>query len=182
MEFWAKSLRIFNGLCDHGTQSVRRMAQKTGFSQSRVHRLQQARARRGRHPESWVWETEAGRLWFTRLVGATLSPWSLTRGVGLETIREFFARLRLETQVGCAPSALRGVMEVLEAAMLETTAAWERDGVAAGEMREMIGAVDETFLPRMMLVFIDLVSGSLLFEEVAEQRTYATWYALVETR
>jgi len=34
----------------------------------------------------------------------------------------------------------------------------------------------------MMLVFMDLVSGYVLFEEVAEDRTYTTWYALVETR
>ena len=34
----------------------------------------------------------------------------------------------------------------------------------------------------MMLVFIDLVSGYLVFEEVAEQRTYDTWYTLVEAR
>jgi hypothetical protein len=73
-------------------------------------------------------------------------------------------------------------MQALEAAILETTEAWERDGVATGEMREIIGAVDETFLQRMLLVFIDLVSGSLVFEEVAEHRTYETWYALVETR
>lgn len=33
-----------------------------------------------------------------------------------------------------------------------------------------------------MLVFMDLVSGSLLFEEVAEDRTSPTWYALVEAR
>ena len=33
-----------------------------------------------------------------------------------------------------------------------------------------------------MLVFMDLVSGYLLFEEVAEDRTYATWQALVEAR
>ena len=33
-----------------------------------------------------------------------------------------------------------------------------------------------------MLVFIDLVSGYLLFEEVAEDRSYDTWYALVEAR
>jgi hypothetical protein len=42
--------------------------------------------------------------------------------------------------------------------------------------------VDETFLERMMLVFMDLVSGYLLFEEVAEDRSYDTWYALVEAR
>lgn len=73
-------------------------------------------------------------------------------------------------------------MQALETAILATTEAWEHDGVAAGDMREIIGAVDETFLQRMMLVFIDLVSGYLLFEEVAEDRSYDTWHALVKAR
>jgi hypothetical protein len=73
-------------------------------------------------------------------------------------------------------------MAVREAALLETAEAWEKDGGAAGEVREIIGAVDETFLQRLMLVFIDLVSGYLVCEEVAEDRTYDTWYALVATR
>ncbi len=34
----------------------------------------------------------------------------------------------------------------------------------------------------MMLVFMDLISGYLVVEEVAEDRTYATWYTLVEAR
>ena len=113
---------------------------------------------------------------------ATLYTFGLTRDVGAETISAFFGRLRLETQVGCSPSALRGVMQALEHVLLETAEAWEHEGVAAGEVRPIIGAVDETFLERMMLVFMDLVSGSLLCEEVAEDRTYATWYALVEAR
>ena len=50
------------------------------------------------------------------------------------------------------------------------------------ERRPVIGAVDETFLERMMPVFMDLVSGYLLFEEVAEDRSYDTWHALVEAR
>ena len=73
-------------------------------------------------------------------------------------------------------------MAVLEAAILETAETWENEGIADGQVREIIGAEDETFLQRMMLVFIDLVSGYLVFEEVAEQRTYDTWYALVEPR
>src|SRR5260221_12058317 len=73
-------------------------------------------------------------------------------------------------------------MAVLETALLETAEAWEQEGIAEGKVRESMGAVDETFLQRMMLVFMDLVSGSLVFEEVAEQRTYETWYALVEAR
>ncbi len=138
--------------------------------------------RRTGHPESWLWATEDGRRWLTRLVVAALYTFGLKRGVGLETLSEFFTHLHLETQVGRSPSALGGVMQALEAAMLETTAVWEQEGVATGEMREIIGAVDETFLQRMMLVFMDLVSGYLLFEEVAEDRTYDTWHILVAAR
>ena len=73
-------------------------------------------------------------------------------------------------------------MHALEHVILATARAWEHEGVAAGEVRPIIGAVDETFLERMMVVFMDLVSGYLLFAEVAEDRTSTTWYALVEAR
>jgi hypothetical protein len=182
MGFWDKSRQIFNCLCDNATQSVRRLARQTGLSKSSVHRLTQAIERRNRHPESWFWETEEGRQWLTRLVVATLYTFGLKRGVGVDTMSEFFARLHLETQVGCAPSALRGVMQALEAVLLATAAAWEQDGRTHGEVRESIGAVDETFLERMILVFMDLSRGYLLLEEVAEDRTYATWQALVDAR
>jgi Family of unknown function (DUF6399)/IclR helix-turn-helix domain len=182
MGFWDKSLRIFKCLCDHGRQGVRRIAQQTGLSKSSVHRLQHAMARRNSHPESWLWETEEGRHWLTRLVVATLYTFGLKRGVGLDTMSEFFVRLHLGMQVGCSPSALRGVMQALEAALLETAEAWEQDGCAGGAMREVIGAVDETFLERMILVCMDLATGYLLLEEAADDRTYPTWKALVEAR
>ena len=138
--------------------------------------------RRDVHPESWVWETEAGRRWLTRLVVATLYTFGLKRGVGMDTMSEFFARLGLERQVGCSPSALRGVMQALEAALLETAGRWEKDGVAAGEVREIIGAVDETFLEQMILVFQDVPTGYIVHEAVADDRTYAPWKAVVDAR
>ena len=73
-------------------------------------------------------------------------------------------------------------MDGVAQASLETTTAWEQAGMAHGEIRPVIGAVDETFLARMMLVCMDLVSGYLLFEEVAEERSYDTWHALVKAR
>ena len=138
--------------------------------------------RRNSHPESWFWETADGRAWLTRLVVATLYTFGLKRGVGLDTMSEFFARLHLETQVGCSPAALRGAMQALEAALLETAAAWEKDGCASGEVREIIGAVDETFLERLILVFMDLSTGYLVLEAVADDRTYATWKTWVDER
>ena len=111
MRFWDKSLRIFKGLCENGQQSVRHIAQQTGLSKSSVHRLQQAMERRGGCPEAWLWETEEGRQWGRRLVVATLYIFGLKRGVGVDTSRAFFTHLRLGTQGGCSPSALRGVMQ-----------------------------------------------------------------------
>jgi hypothetical protein len=55
--------------------------------------------------------------------------------------------------------------------LLATAGAWEQDGCAHGEVREIIGAVDETFLERMILVCMDLSTGYLLLEEAAEDRT-----------
>ena len=175
MGLWAKSVRIFNAIREHGQQSLRSLADRPGLSTSSVHRHLQAMDRRDRSPESSLWETPAGRAWLVRLVVATLFVFGLTRGVGAETLSEFFGRLRLDAHVGCSPSALRTVMHLLERLLLDTAAAWENDGMAHGEIRPVIGAVDETFLQRMLLVCMDLATGSVLMEEVAADRSYATW-------
>ena len=123
-----------------------------------------------------MWETEAGRAWLIRLIVATLFVFGFKRGVGAETLSEFFGRLRLDSHVGCSPSALRTVMHLLERLLLDTAAAWEQEGIAHGEIRPVIGAVDETFLQQMMLVFMDLATGYLLMEDVAADRSFATWF------
>ncbi len=176
MGLWAKSVVIFNAIRTHGQQSVRGLAERTGLSKSSVQRHLQARDRRDRYPESSLWETEAGRTWLIRLMVATLFVFGLKRGVGAETLSEFLGRLHLEAHIGCSPSALRTVMHRLDRLLLETATAWEKDGIAHGEIRPVIGAVDETFLQRMMLVFMDLATGYLLMEEVAADRSFDTWF------
>src|SRR6266571_3779327 len=109
---------------EYGKQSIRRLAEHTGFSKSSVHRHLQAMNRRDRYPESSLWETEAGRNWLIRLVVATLFVFGLKRGVGAETISEFFGHLRLDSHVGCSPSALRTVLHMLEHLLRETGSAW----------------------------------------------------------
>jgi hypothetical protein len=182
MGYWTKSRLIFNSFRDHATASIRQVARQTGLSKSSVQRLGQAMERRNQPPESWFWESEAGRRWLIRLVVAVLYPFGLKRGVGAETMRAFFACLHLEQQVGCSPSTLRVVMEQLEVLILETTEGWEREGIAQGQIGPIVGTVDATFLPRLMWVFMDRVSGYVLLEEVADDRTYETWYERVKGR
>ncbi len=78
-------------------------------------------------------------------------------------------------------------MHRLERLVLATAAAWEKDGIAHGEIRPVIGAVDETLLQRLMLVCMDLatgdlLTGDLLMEEVATDRRFDTWYDRANTR
>ena len=73
-------------------------------------------------------------------------------------------------------------MQAWAAALLATAVAWEQEGLTPGEGREIMGAVDETCLERMLLVGMDLPTGYLLLEEVAEDRPYATGKAVVAER
>ena len=107
MGLWAKSVVIFNAIREHGKQSMRSLADRTGLSKSSVHRHLQTIERRDRHPESSLWETEAGRAWLIRLIVATLLVFGLKRGVGAETLSEFFGRLRLEAHIGCSPQPIK---------------------------------------------------------------------------
>ena len=117
MGFWAKMLLVFNSFCRDAKPSIREVAEQTGLCKSSVHRLKQAIIRRDRHPESWFWETQEGRTWLIRLVIAVLYVFGLKRGVGAETLSEFFMRVRLDQHLGCSPSALRHLMQVLEHAI-----------------------------------------------------------------
>jgi hypothetical protein len=62
-------------------------------------------------------------------------------------------------------------MHLLERLLLQTAAAWEQDGSAHGEIRPVIGAVDETFLQQMRLVCRDLATGYVRMEAVAADRS-----------
>jgi hypothetical protein len=147
-----------------------------------VHRRNQALERRGGHPASWRWETAAGRPWFARLGVATLSLFGRKRGVGMDTMHAFVARLPRATQGGCAPSALRGVMPAWAAARLKTAGAWEQEGGAEGAERESLGAVDATFFAQMMLGLLDRQTGSVLLEAMAAERTSPPGQTLVDAR
>ena len=73
-------------------------------------------------------------------------------------------------------------MPTLEAVLLESAQTWEQDGTAHGEVQELIGAVDATFLEQMLLVFLDVPTRYMVLEATAEDRSYATWKALVDER
>jgi len=65
-----------------------------------VHRLVQAIERRHQYPESPLWEHPSGYQWLHRLVWAVVYVFGVKRGIGNETLSEFFHILHLEGRIG----------------------------------------------------------------------------------
>lgn len=175
MSFWSKAQRILSALKDLGSASLRKLAEVTGLAKSSIQRHLQAKERRDQYPESSLWETEAGRAWLGRLVTATLLDFGLKRGVGAESIAEFFQHVRIGTHVGISPTALRKVQQRLEGLILKYGQEQQAHGIKAGQPKDIVGGVDETFFEQMVLVLLDLTSGYVLLEEFSTSRTTQTW-------
>lgn len=97
---------------------------------------------------------------------------------------EFFKLIRLDGHVGVSPSSLRNLRRKMEKAIIEFQHMQEAQQREAGtESCEIVASGDETwFNDDIVLVLMDLVSGYLIVEEEAEDRSYETWNAKAQAR
>ena len=152
-----------------------------GRSKSSVHRHLQALTRRNRHPESELWETEAGTAWLRLLVLAALYSFGLRHHVGADALSDFFKLIRVDTHAGFSPSALRTQLHQMEALLPAFQESCEASAPApAGKA---VLAADETFFGELLiLVLMDLSSGYLLLETIQGGRSFDTWFAQASPR
>ena len=173
--------KIVLSLREHGELTYRKLAERVGCSKSAAHRHLNAMEKRDRHPESFFWETEEGQAWLRILIFATLYLFGLQRGVGPKHISLYFSMLRLDWHVGVSESALRTQLQKMEALLPEFQRICEQQ--QAGKQRKAVLAGDETFFGELMLlVLMDLSSGYLLLEEVADDRSFETWLEKAKPR
>ena len=175
--------RVIASITKFGRRSLRQIAQATGLSKSSVDRSLKAIDRRNKYPESYFWETEEGQVWLHLFVVAILYTFALKGNQGAERISEFLKRIRVNTHVGVSPSALRNMIQQMEEAMIIFQQMQEEEQRKEGKERDVVAAGDETwFNDKLILVLMDLVSGYLIMEEEAENRSYDTWEAKARAR
>ena len=109
---------VFQAGYQFSQNSFRAVAQKTDLSKSSVHRLYHRIVNRNQHPESSLWETEAGQQWLRLLVLATIFIFALQEGIGCERLSQFFRLLRLQRHIGVSPTALRSLRAQMESAII----------------------------------------------------------------
>lgn len=160
--------------------SARKLAKATGIPKSSVDRHRQALQKRSIVAEAVFWEQALGQDWLHRLVFAIIYVFGIKGGIGADRLSEFFHRVHLERHVGCSASALDRLRTEFEATLLAyppeqlvSLAAFERQ-------IEICAGADETFFDQPILVLMDLVSGYIVLEEPAPDRSYATWHERAE--
>ena len=158
-----------------GKTSFRRLALITKLSKSSAHRLYHRIARRNQHPESSLWETEAGQDWLRLLVLATIFVFALQGGIGCERLSQFFHLLRLQHHIGVSPTALRGLRAQIESKIIDYQQQQEQQLRTSSSGVEVCAAADETFFDQVILVMLDLPSGYIFVEEITEDCQYETW-------
>lgn len=170
-----KTLKIFIAL-NKGLKSLREISIHIGTSKSSVGRSLKAVERRNCHPESWLWETDEGQRWLHRLVIAVLFFFGIKCGVGVEQLSLFFDLVRLDRHFGASPTSIQTMIRRMECLFVTYQQDNEEQQRKTGTPRDVIVGGDETFFHKLMvLVLMDLPSGYLLMEEMAENRSYETW-------
>ena len=175
MNLRERSLAVFKAGYQLGKTSFRSLAQQNNLSKSSVHRLYHRIIKRNQHPESSLWETEAGQQWLRLLVLATIFIFALQGGIGCERLSQFFRLLRLQRHIGVSPTALRSLRTRMESAIIDYQQQQHKVIENISSQVEVCAAADETFFDQVILVMLDLPSGYIFVEEITDNCQYETW-------
>ena len=176
--------KVYQTTCQWGFLPVRALAQATNLSKSSVHRLSQKIKGRQNHPESSLWESSEGFEWLRLLVFASIYVFGIKHGVGSEALSEFFHLLRLKSQIGISPTALRRLEAEMRSQILAYGEQQHQEVKLINTKLEILAGADETFFPGfdgIILVLMDLVSGYIIMEKKTSNRKYQTWFDEVHT-
>ncbi len=89
----------------------------------------------------------------------------------------------MEKHFGSSPTALLSQIRRLENQLSDYQQVHEEQQRQSGVCQDVVAGGDETFFKDLMLlVLMDLPSGYLLMEEVAEDRSYETWNERAQNR
>ena len=120
-------------------------------------------------------ETPEGVQWLHELVLAAHVTITLQGGAGVRVVCQFLELSGLSAFVGTSDGSQQGLNAALEEAVV-AVAGEQRAALAVGMARRSVTVCeDETFHPRIGLVALEPVSGFLLLEQSAADRTAATW-------
>ena len=144
------------------TDSVRRRLKKL---QSRKH-----------HPCAASFETEAGLKWVNLLVILTIFYFGIKSNVGADVISEFLYMMGIGLYVGVSSGSIKRSEQRMDKFMKSFGIKQDAIFEPLAKDIDIHAGGDETYFKDFnILVFMDLVSGFILKEDIKSDRKLATW-------
>jgi len=176
--------KVAKYLAKFGQKSLREIGKALSLSKDSVSRSIKSFSKRNKYPESYLWETEEGKVWLHRMYYAAIYEFGIKGNQGADRLSEFFKRINVNKHIGVSPSVLRDRMQDIEKKLAEFQEYNEKqEAQKDNKKREITAAGDEAFFDdTVMLVLMDMASGYLVVEEEADNRSYETWKITCESR
>ena len=176
MKLRKRALILFKRLRMKGSESLRKIEQKTLIPKSSVHRQMKNQKRRIEAVGHSFFETEAGIAWLHRLFMAVLLVFGLQSGVGSEAISLFFNMIMVATYIATSPTSIRDSKQKMRNGIDAFGAIHMPSILKFCETHELhLGADETVFGSEQFLLLMELTSGFIFTEALVTDRTTKTW-------
>ncbi len=135
---------------------------------------------RKHHPCSVSFETEAGQKWLYLLVILTIFYFGIKSNVGSNVLAEFLHMLGVGLYIGVSSGSLKRLEQKIDGIINNFGLNQDQLFTELAKNIDIHAAGDETYFENFnILVFMDLVSGFILKEEITTDRKSVTWNAVI---
>ena len=167
---------IADYISKHGSNSSRTLGKIFNRSKSSIDREKQKSKVRSHIPGASFFELSEGEAWLNQLVVAVVFIFGIHCGVGSEKLALFFSLLNISSFVAVSKSSLARLENHVDDLILQYKDKLDAKIKDRASDISITPGGDETFFENiMLLVCMDLNSGFIFNEEIAESRDHKTW-------
>ena len=167
---------IADYISEHGSNSCRKLGSIFNRSKSSIDREKQRSKARAEVPGASFFELSDGQSWLKKLVVAVVFIFGIHCGVGSEKLALFFSLLNIDLFVAVSKSSLARLENRIDDLIIQYKDKFDAKIKEKAANLSITPGGDETFFENiMLLVCMDLNSGFIFNEEIAESRDHKTW-------
>ena len=131
---------------------------------------------RQHHPCAAVFETTPGQQWLQLLVILAIFYFGIKSNVGSAVISEFLTMLGVGLYLGVSTGSIKRIEQHMDKLITQFSDNQHAILLPLAKDIEIHTGADETFFEQHnVLVFMDLISGFILKEEIQKKRTLSVW-------
>ena len=158
------------------TRSIAKISALLNIHRDTVKRRLKTLQSRENHPCSIAFETTPGQQWLQLLVILTIFYFGIKSNVGASVIAEFLTMLGVGLYLGVSSGSIKRIEQQIDKLIAQFDTEQSAILLPLAKEIDIHAGADETFFEQHnVLVFMDLISGFILKEEIQQKRTLAVW-------